>query len=122
MTPTGYTVAGLAAVLALSLAGNAMLARGYMHQREQVAKTEEARAQAVDAATTCGESVRAMGRASEEQRKTAEAAIAAAAKTARDAGRRADAERNRAQAVPGDACASAQVENREWLQARRGAQ
>lgn len=77
---------------------------------------------AQDAAKACSAAVDELRASAERQAKQAADAIAAARRNAVAAGRRADAERNRAPAVPGDACASAAVESREWLQRRRAAQ
>lgn len=76
---------------------------------------------AQDAAKACSAAVDELRTAAERQAKAAAAAIADAKRQAATAAVRADAERNRPQAVPGNACASAEVETREWLQRRRGA-
>lgn len=119
MTPSGYTVAGLAGLLALSVLGNVGLTRAYLTKRDSLARIEEARANAMAAATSCGESVKQLQAIAEKQAKASAAAIEAAQKYAGQQRRAAEAERRRAQAVPGDACASAQVETREWLERRR---
>jgi len=74
---------------------------------------------AQDAAKACSAAVDDLRTAAERQAKTAAAAIATAKREAASANSRADAERNRPQAVPGNACASAEVETRDWLQRRR---
>lgn len=77
---------------------------------------------AQDAAKACSAAVDDLRTAAERQAKAAAAAIATAKREAASANSRADAERNRPQAVPGNACASAEVETRDWLQRRRDAQ
>lgn len=121
MTPTTYTVAGLGALLALSVLGNVGLGRAYMAQHERLARTEEAREQALGAATKCGDAVRQLQDTAKRQADEAKTAIEAAQKFAGQQRKAAEAERRRAQAVPGNACASAEVETREWLLRRQGA-
>jgi len=115
-------VVAAALAMAISLAGNIWLAWTAGVQREEIGRLKEAADGARDAAKACSDGVIQMKDKAEAQAKVAEAAIKAARQAATDAGRRADAERSRPQAVPGDECASAAVESREWLRNRRGAQ
>jgi hypothetical protein len=108
-----------AVVLFASLAGNALLWSITMEQRDVVTKVKASRDQAFDAAMNCGRAIESLTDAATLQKAQAEAVIRAAQVATGKANARAEAERTRAQAVPGDACASAQVETREWLQARR---
>ena len=102
-----------------SLGGNAFLFDAVGEAREQVTLANERRRDAVDAAKLCSDSVDSLRIEGDERRKRAQAAVDAARKAASVANSRADRERNRLQAVPGDACASAQVETREWLLQRQ---
>lgn len=107
-------------MLAASLAGNALLISTTNELREKAARIEQARANAMQAAENCGKAVRQLQESARRQAEEAKAAIEAAQRFAGEQRRAAERERNRAQAVPGDACASAQVETREWLQRRQG--
>ena len=111
----------LAGVLAASLAANLALLHVTLDARERAAKAEEAQQAAVATAKKCGESVRQLQLIGERQRQDAQAEIEAARKTATDQRKIAERERRRPQAVPGNDCASAEVETREWLQRRQGA-
>ncbi len=115
-------VAAAAIVMAISLAGNLWLSFKVGSQRQEIGRLTEAEGSAKDAAKACSDGVIALREKSEAQAKAAQAAIKAARQAAVDAGRRADSERSRPQAVPGDECASAAVESREWLRERRGLQ
>lgn len=112
----------LGLLLVVSVAGNALLFDAIGEARARVARVEEARASAIDAAQACGASVRQLQEVVQRQQIEAKAVIDAAQKFAGQQRKVAEAERRRAQAVPGNACASAEVETREWLQRRRAAQ
>lgn len=114
-------VVALGIVLAVSMAGNAWLVGAYLDKRDDATAAANERANAQAAAQACSDATDQLRTNAADQAKAAQAAVAAARAAARSANARADAERNRVQAVPGDACASAEVETREWLQQRRGA-
>lgn len=122
MKPTTAVIAALGLLLVTSAAGNAYLGHMYLAKRDESIKLAEQRDAAKDVAQACSDGVDKLRTDQEAQHKAAMAAIAAARKEAQKAYGAADAERNREQAVPGDACASAEVETREWLQRRRPAQ
>lgn len=106
-------------LLATSVAGNAFLFSAYGEARDRAARADTGRKTAVNAAQTCSNYV---GKLTEDAaRRKADAAlqIDAAAAGAADANSKADAELIRAPAVPNDVCASAETENREWLERRR---
>lgn len=105
--------------LVASLIVNAWQVSVYLGQRDRVATVIEQRDTAQAAAMQCSQATDKLRDEAEAQAKAAQAAIDKARKEARSANARADAERNRRQAVPGDACASAQAETREWLERRR---
>jgi hypothetical protein len=107
------------ALLAISLLGNAILLGQWRQAEDAAIRAEEGRTGAMAAAQNCGEAVKALQDAAEKQRAEAQAAIEAAQKVAARQRRIAEAERRRPQAVPGNACASAAVETREWLERRR---
>lgn len=119
--PTTVVIAVLGLLLATSAAGNAYLGQMYLAKRDEAIKLAEQRDAAKDAAQACSDGVNKLRQDGEAQHKAAMAAIEAARRDALKAYKAADAERNRPQAVPGDACASAEVETREWLQRRRAA-
>ena len=110
----------LIVLLGVSAAGNALLASAYMETREKAALTERARKTAADAAGACSAGVKRMQDAGKQQADAHAAELEKAREAGRQAGLKAAGERNRPQAVPGDACASAAVETREWLQRRQG--
>lgn len=107
-------------LLVASLGGNAFLWDALGDSQQEVAVANERRKAATEAAKTCSDSVNSLRIEGDERRKRAQAAIEAARKAAGAANARANGERTRKPAVPGDACASAQIENREWLQKRQG--
>ena len=113
-------IAILAVLLVASLGGNALLFDAVGEARREVTMANERRRDAVDAAQLCSDSVDSLRIEGDERRKRGQAAVETARKAASAANSRADFERRRAQAVPGDACASAQVETREWLLKRQG--
>lgn len=121
MKPTTAVIAALGLLLATSAAGNAYLSHLYLAKRDEAIKLAEQRDAAKDAAKACSDGVNKLRADQEAQHKAAMAAIEAARRAALKAYQAADTERNRPQAVPGDACASAEVETREWLQRRRAA-
>ena len=110
----------LGVLLAVSVAGNALLASAYMETREKAALTERARKTAADAAGACSAGVKGLQDAGKQQAEAHAKALDAAREAGRQAGLKAGKERFRQPAVPGDACASATVETREWLQRRQG--
>lgn len=113
-------IAVLGVLLAVSIGGNALLASAYMETREQAALNERARKTAADAAGSCSAGVKRLQDAAKQQADAHAKALDAAREAGRQAGLKAAGERNRPQAVPGDACASATVETREWLLRRQG--
>lgn len=121
MSPTTVVMGGLGALLAASLAGNLWLFDSWQDAEADAVRAVEQRDTANAAAKSCSDGVDKLRTDQETQHKAAMAAIAAARKEAQKAYGAADAERNRQPAVPGDACASAEVETREWLQRRRAA-
>lgn len=110
----------LGVLLAVSLAGNALVGSAYLEARDRANLAERARKTAADAAEACSRGVVILQEAGKRQREEHDAAIEKARQEGMQAGRRAGLERNRPQAVPGDVCASATVETREWLQRRQG--
>lgn len=119
MSPTTVVMAGLGAALAVSVTGNLWLFDSWQDAEADAVRATEQRDQANTAAKACSDGVGKLRDAGEAQHKAAMAAIEQARIEARKAYGAADAERNRPQAVPGDACASADVETREWLERRR---
>lgn len=113
-------IAVLGVLLAVSLAGNALVGKAYLEQRDRAGLAERARDTAASAAGACSRGVVQMREAGQQQAKAAEADIAAARAEGVKAGERAAGERHRPQAVPGNACASAQVETDDWLKRRQG--
>lgn len=112
---------GLGLALLVSVIGNVWQARVFIEQREIVAKTEEQRQSFKKTAEACGASIVALADAAEKQLAQGQQAVQKARQEAEQANRRAQQELTRPQAVPGDACASAQVETRQWLEQRRAA-
>ena len=112
-------VAGLAIALLASLIGNAWLFSTVTAQSEEIGQAQEQAENAKGAAMACTEAVGELERRAAKQAKAAREALRAADDSAKQSGQRADAERSRPQAVPGDACASAEVETRDWLAGRR---
>lgn len=115
-------IIGLAIALAVSLAGNAWLFWTVSDQREEIGAVNADKANITAAAQACSDGVADIQKQSQLQIELAQKQITAARQAATQANRRADRERNRPQAVPGDECASAAVESREWLRSRRGEQ
>lgn len=110
----------LGVLLAVSVAGNALVGNAYLEQRDRANLAERARDTAASAAGACSRGVVQMREAGQRQKQDADAQIAAARAAGKEAGQRAAWERFRQQAVPGDACASAQVETDDWLKRRQG--
>ncbi len=110
----------LGVLLAVSLAGNAIVGNAYLDVRDRANLAERARDTAASAAGACSRGVVLLREAGQRQKAENEAAIEAARAAGMEAGRRAAGERNRSQAVPGNACASAQVETDDWLKRRKG--
>jgi hypothetical protein len=106
-------------LLAISGAGNFVLASWYLGARDRAISAEEQRDHAEAAAQACSRGTDALREKATQQARAAQSAMLAAQRDARAANARADAERTRRQAVPGNSCASAQVETREWLTSRR---
>lgn len=119
--PTTVVIAVLGLLLATSAVGNAYLGQMYLAKRDEAIRLGDRLDQAQTAAQACSDGVDKLRTDQEAQHKAAMAAIYAARRAALKAYQAADAERTRPQAVPGDACASAEVETREWLQRRRAA-
>lgn len=119
LTATGYVILALAGALTLSLGANVWLASQYLEARDETSRMDERRAGAQAVATACSEGVEKLAQAQDNHSKAVMAAIERARLEASKAYGKANVERNRPQAVPGDACASAQVETREWLERRR---
>jgi hypothetical protein len=105
--------------LAASLAINALQFFWISSLRKDIAVQQARTVMAQDTAKACSAAFDDLRAAAARQAKQSAAAIEQANRQALDANRRADRERNRLQAVPGDSCASAEVETREWLQIRR---
>lgn len=105
--------------LAASLAINALQYYWISSLRQDIAVQKAKTITAQDTAKACSAAFDDLRAAAARQAKQSAAAIEQAKRDALDANRRADRERNRPQAVPGNACASAEVETRGWLQSRR---
>lgn len=106
-------------LLATSMAGNALLFSTLLETRDRATRADSGRRTAVQAAQSCSNYVGKLGDDAKKRAENAEPLKAAAKTAAVAANRSADAEVQRAPAVPGDACASAEAETREWLQRRR---
>lgn len=120
-------VFGLACALAIGTLGFQAFTirdlRGQLSERDKTIGQMSANFDQMTAlADECTKTVEEFERLAEQQTAQAREAIEKARADGVAAGRRADTQRFRAPAVPGDACASAQQENREWLEGRKGAQ
>jgi len=113
-------IAVLGVLLFASVAGNALVGKAYLEQRDRAGLAERARDTAASAAGACSRGVVDLRDAAAQQKIAAEADIRAAREKGMQAGERAALERFRRQAVPGDACGSAQAENDDWLRRRQG--
>lgn len=109
----------LGVLLAVSLAVNALVGSAYLEARDRANLAERARKTAADAAGACSKGVKDLQDAGKAQADAHAKALDAAREAGRQAGLKAGKERYRAPAVPGDVCASATVETREWLERRR---
>lgn len=99
-------------LLILSLAVNVLLYDLWQEAKMQAQSHKEV-------AQRCSKSVEKLREAGDVQIKENAQALEDAKKRALDAEQRARRELTRSPAVPGNACASARVENREWLEGRR---
>lgn len=107
------------ALLMASLAGNGVLMVRLDSQTKATIRAQEALGTAMTAARTCDKAVAQLQDAARAQAELAARQIDRARTEAITANQRAEAERRRPPAVPGNACASAEAENRDWLQRRR---
>lgn len=112
MSPWAY-------VLLVSLALNALLGWDDLRQRAAVATVAAERDAAAGAATACSDATEQLRILADKSLKDGAAARGKARTLAEQLAARADGELGRAPAVPGDVCASAAQENREWLTKRR---
>lgn len=106
-------------LLMVSLAGNGVLFVQLDNAQKETVRATEALNTAMAAARTCDQAVQALQEAARAQAEQAARQIDRARTEAITANQRAEAERRRTPAVPGNACASAEAENRDWLQRRR---
>ncbi|MGD9599911.1 MAG: hypothetical protein AB7P94_16735 [Steroidobacteraceae bacterium] len=106
-------------LLMASLAGNGVLWVALDREQKETVRAREAFGTAMAAATTCDRAVIELQNTARQQAEIAAARIDRARTEARSANERAELERRRTPAVPGNACASAETENREWLQRRK---
>lgn len=111
----------VSAILAISLAVNATLAWRVADLREDLEVANFKTMAATSTAKACSAAVADMHFSAERQAAAAAVLIGEAKRQADNANKRANAERNRPPAVPGDTCASAEIETREWLERRRTA-
>lgn len=119
MIPLSPTIV-LGALLAVSVAGNGLLTRGYLGQRDNARSAMDQAERNLTVAKQCSDGVAALQTAADERAKAAEAERDAAAKLAQSAQRRAQQLLARKPSVPGDSCASARAQIDDWL-ATRGA-
>jgi hypothetical protein len=108
----------LGVLLATSVAGNALLFDALGDARDRATRADAGRRTAVGAAQTCSNYVGKLSLDAKKRVEDAKPLIEASAVAAKAANARADGEVMRTPAVPGNACASAEAENREWLQKR----
>lgn len=108
----------LGAALALSLAGNGLLGRAYLGQRDATTSASAAAGQARDAARQCSDGVLALQAAAEKRASEAEAARTDAQRRQRAAQATAAELMARAPKSPADVCASAQAQIDDWLSTR----
>jgi len=106
-------------ILALSLLANAALGWAWLSARDDATAAAVERDNARGAAMACSDATEDLRTLADKALADGRAAREKARQLAASAGARADAELSRAPAVRGDACASAQQENREWLEKRR---
>ena len=112
----------LAVALAVSIGLNAWQFEVGLELRDAATEARTTAKNTTEVALACSESVEKMSSQAREQVRAAQTAVGQAQARAKAAEARARAELTRVQAVPGDACASAQVETREWLTKRRAGQ
>ena len=110
----------VAIALAASMAGNIMLARSYLAERDDATEARASAGQARDAAKQCDDGVRSLQAAAEARARTAETERDAALRRQRAAQATAAELLARGPKNPADLCASAQAQVDEWL-AGRGA-
>ena len=121
-TPLNPLAIAGAVLLVTSMAANAFLFNALGEARDRATLADSGRRTAVQAAQSCSYYVGKLGDDAKKRAENAKPLIEAAQVAADKANREADAEIQRAPAVPGDACASAEAETREWLQKRREVQ
>ncbi len=120
MIPLTITPARLFALAFVVSAGlNAWQFNSNNSLRVELGKAQASAETVATVAQACSESVEKIATKATEQAVAARTAVGEAQARAKAAEARARAELTRQQAVPGDACASAQVENREWLLKRK---
>lgn len=108
----------VAIALAVSMAGNVMLGRSYLAERDDATEARASAGQARDAAQQCDDGVRSLQAAAEARARTAETERDAALRRQRAAQATAAELLARAPKNPADLCASAQVQVNEWLSNR----
>lgn len=108
----------LVVVLALSVAGNALLGRAWLSARDDLAAATVQRDDARTDATACSDATEDLRDLADKRNAESAPARAAAAAVARTLTRRADATLASAPAVPGDMCASMQDLGDAWLQGK----
>lgn len=113
----------LALLLALSVAGNAVMARLYLGATREAAQAGERLDQARATATACSDATEALREVADKRAAAAKIATAAAETRARTAEQRANRERSAPVAPPdapqAQACELAQQQNAEWLKGRQ---
>lgn len=113
----------LALLLALSVAGNAVLTKVWLGADRRVTAATEQRDQAAAAAKTCSDATDALRQEADKRAAAARIATAAAETRARTAEQRANRERSAPVAPPdapqAQACELAQQQNAEWLKGRQ---
>jgi hypothetical protein len=108
----------LGALLALSVAGNGLLTRSYLEQRDNARSAMDQAERNLTVARQCSDGVAQLQQAAEDRAKAAETERAAALKLAGQAQRRAQQLLVRKPTVPGDNCASTRVQIDDWLSGR----
>lgn len=114
----------LVAVLAASVAGNALLGWAWLGERDDAATAraelvsmQQQRDGALQAAQSCSDATEALGTVAAQRAAEAAPARAAATGQAAALNARADYTLSR-QPAPGDSCASLQALGRDWLKGR----
>lgn len=113
-------MAALGVLLLASLAGNAFVGKAYLEQRDRATAAEAHSGAANRAALNCSEGVASLRTTIDAERRAHQAELATARDLRKQKQGNATREMTRPPAVPGNACASAELENREWLQRRKG--